>query len=79
MLALTGGSLVSAIILLIGLAKYRQTGTVGNSGAETTGSNGLTPTPHQIPYGPEYTSGPAASPSPAALAARIAPRTGYPA
>ena len=76
MLGLLGTSLVSAILLLTGLVKYRQAGAIGSRAETAGGSSGPTPIPHQIPFGPEYTSGAAASPSPAALAARIAAAPG---
>ena len=78
MLALAGTSAVSVLILLLGLEKYRQSGTttVGGGTAALPQTAGPTSTPHHIPYGSEYTSGPAASPSPAALAARIDPAPG---
>jgi len=78
MLALAGTSAVSVVILFLGLEKYRQAGTttIGSGTAALPPAGGATSTPHHIPYGPEYTSGPAASPSPAALAARIDPAPG---
>ena len=76
MLGLLGASLVSAILLLTGLAKFRQTGSIGSSTETAAGPSVPTPIPHQIPFGPEYTSGAAASPSPAVLAARIEPAPG---
>jgi Sulfite oxidase and related enzymes len=69
---LAGGGLISAMVLWLGLERFAQPEP---SAAVTTLS---TPTPAagSLPYGPEYTSGPAASPSPARLAARIAPAVG---
>jgi len=74
MLVLAGTSAASVVVLLLGLEKYRQAGTAGSAALPSVG--GATSTPHHIPYGPEYTSGPAASPSPAVLAARIVPAPG---
>jgi DMSO/TMAO reductase YedYZ molybdopterin-dependent catalytic subunit len=77
MLVLAGTSAVSVVVLLLGLEKYRQAGTVTSGGSAALPSvGGATSTPHHIPYGPEYTSGPAASPSPAVLAERINPAPG---
>jgi DMSO/TMAO reductase YedYZ molybdopterin-dependent catalytic subunit len=77
MLALAGTGAISVVILYLGLEKFSQAGTAiaGGSGAVSP-AGGATSTPHHIPYGPEYTSGPAASPSPAALAARFDPAPG---
>jgi DMSO/TMAO reductase YedYZ molybdopterin-dependent catalytic subunit len=76
LLKLSGAGLVSAIVLLLGLQKFRQAGTTAGSPAQATPGGASTVTPHSIAFGPEYTSGPAASPSPAQLAARIAPAPG---
>jgi DMSO/TMAO reductase YedYZ molybdopterin-dependent catalytic subunit len=72
LLQLGGAGLVSAMILLLGLRKYWQS---GSSGSTATGGTPIGPS-RSIPFGPEYTSGPAASPSPAQLAARIAAAPG---
>lgn len=71
MLGLAGASLISAVVLLLGLQKFRQAGTAASSSTLTTSDGGSTGTPHSIPFGPEYTSGAAASPSSTLLAARI--------
>jgi DMSO/TMAO reductase YedYZ molybdopterin-dependent catalytic subunit len=77
MLALAGTGAISVVILYLGLEKFSQAGTAiaGGSGALSPAGS-ATSTPHHIPYGPEYTSGPAASPSPAVLAARFDPAPG---
>jgi DMSO/TMAO reductase YedYZ molybdopterin-dependent catalytic subunit len=77
MLALAGTGAISVVILYLGLEKFHQAGAVTTGGsAALPPAGGPTSTPHHIPYGPEYTSGPAASPSPAALAARFDPAPG---
>jgi DMSO/TMAO reductase YedYZ molybdopterin-dependent catalytic subunit len=68
-LGLAGVSVISALVLLLRLKEARQAGTAASSSESIDGAS--TTTPHSIPFGPEYTSGPAASPSPAKLAARI--------
>ena len=71
-LALAGTSLISAGVLLAGLAKFRQANTgAGSTPTPVTGAS--VPPSNTFPYGPQYTSGPAASPSLAELAARIEP------
>jgi DMSO/TMAO reductase YedYZ molybdopterin-dependent catalytic subunit len=76
MLALVAASITSAAVLLSGLVKLRRAGEA----ASTTPAPGLSgtsvPLANKFPYGPEYTSGPAASPSLAALTARIDPAAG---
>jgi hypothetical protein len=76
LLALAGTSAISAVVLLVGLEKFRQTDVIPAVTPLSARRPSDVPPTGSIPFGPEYTSGPAASPSPAALAARITPAPG---
>jgi DMSO/TMAO reductase YedYZ molybdopterin-dependent catalytic subunit len=66
---LGGASLVSFFVLVLGLRATNQAAAAPIP-VTSSGSAGPTPIP-DLSYGPQYTSGPAASPSPAVLAQRI--------
>jgi DMSO/TMAO reductase YedYZ molybdopterin-dependent catalytic subunit len=69
------GAVASFIVLALGLARFRsQTEQVPVTGAVKS-AQAAVPT-YDKPFGPEYTSGAAASPSPAVLASRIAAAPG---
>jgi DMSO/TMAO reductase YedYZ molybdopterin-dependent catalytic subunit len=73
-IALAGASLVSLIVLVSGLRKFNREKTV-TSFKVNPSTPSITPIP-AIPFGPDATNGPAASPSQAALARRIDPAPG---
>jgi DMSO/TMAO reductase YedYZ molybdopterin-dependent catalytic subunit len=88
-LALVGSSAVSLVILVLGLAKFRVDAATAAPAAAVpavvpTGSSALpaagTPAapalPLTFPFGPQYTSGPAASPALDVLAKRLAAAPG---
>jgi DMSO/TMAO reductase YedYZ molybdopterin-dependent catalytic subunit len=70
------GALASFIVLGLGLQKFRSQTTQTSS--TTSSAIGVKPVQaasvptYDKPFGPQYTSGPAASPSPAVLASRLA-------
>ncbi len=72
-LLLGGASLVSFIVLVLGLKSTAQAASapIPVTGGSTPGP-GPTPNPN-LPFGPQYTSGPAASPSVEVLSQRIQP------
>jgi hypothetical protein len=63
-------------VLIFGLKKFQQADVVPVITPVATRRPSDVPPTGSVPFGPEYTSGPAASPSPAALAARISPAPG---
>ena len=75
-LVLGGASLISAVVLIDGLKKLRQAGTTAANNSTPQPAGGANTLAHSFAYGPEYTSGVAASPSPAVLASRIDPAPG---
>ncbi len=74
------GAVAGFIVLALGLAKFRiqtsQTPPVGLESAQAAAPAAPAVPTYDKPFGPEYTSGAAASPSPAVLAARIDPAPG---
>ncbi len=74
-LALAGAGAVSFVVLALGIIRLRSATAAPASIPVTGGSAGPTPVP-DLPYGPQYTSGPAASPSADALAKRFDPAPG---
>ena len=73
------GAVASFIVLALGLARFR-TQTAATSAPAPVGANPVEAAPavptYNKAFGPEYTSGPAASPSPAVLASRFAEAPG---
>ena len=74
LLALMGSGLVSVIVLALGIYNNRQQSS--SADIPDTGSTNSTVPNINLPYGPEYTSGPAASPSLQVLKNRIDPAPG---
>jgi DMSO/TMAO reductase YedYZ molybdopterin-dependent catalytic subunit len=81
-IALTGGGVASLIVLGLGLRSFRQQSTapaidVPVTGSPSAGGSGaVQPTAPAPLFGPQYTSGPDASPSVSVLAERIAAAPG---
>jgi len=74
---LLGSGIASAVVLSIGIGNNRQQSTtVSIPGTGSSGSADSTVPTIDLPFGPQYTSGPAASPSPDVLAKRIDPAPG---
>ncbi len=74
---LFGSGIASVVVLYAGIGNNRQqSSTVSIPDAGTTGSSNPPVPSINLPFGPQYTSGPAASPSADALAGRIAPAPG---
>ncbi len=69
-LLLGGASLVSFFVLVLGLKSTAQAASAPIPVTGSGGSTGPTP-PTNLPFGPEFTSGPAASPSVEVLSQRI--------
>jgi len=72
------GAVASFIVLALGLAKFRTQTAQASPSSPIDGVKPVqaaAPT-YDKPFGPQYTSGPAASPSPAVLASRFAPAAG---
>ncbi len=67
------GGVASFVVLALGLARFRsQTSQTPPAGVESVQAAAPVPT-YNKPFGPQYTSGAAASPSPAVLAGRFDP------
>jgi DMSO/TMAO reductase YedYZ molybdopterin-dependent catalytic subunit len=70
------GAVASFIVLLLGLAKFRSQTSQTSSAIEVKPVQAAAIPTYSKPFGPQYTSGPAASPAPAVLASRFAPAPG---